>query len=56
MMIPKKVPPPPPQLDKLVSSALVELAVHVSWLHQSNVLRGPHTTEFTVIKAEKNAQ
>ena len=57
MMIPKKVhPPPPPPLDKLVSSALVELAVHTSWCHQSNVLRGPHTTQSTVIKAEKNAQ
>lgn len=54
MMIPKKVPPP--QLDKVVSSALVKLAVHVTWLHQSNVLRGPHTTQFTVTKAEKNAQ
>ena len=51
MMIPKRVHPPP--LDKLVSSALVELAVHTGWCHQSNVLRGPHTTQSTVIKAEK---
>ena len=56
MMIPKKVHPPPPPLDKLVSSTLVEPAEHASWRHQSNVLRGPYTTQFTVIKAEKNAQ